>query len=228
MHKKQVWFILSLAAVAALTLVSGVLQGRIRNRWGPSESARAAAKKLQDVPRRFGGPQNDRWQLQSSETMSRDSVEMLECTGYFVRTYANQRTGEVVSIFVVVGPAGPIAVHTPEICYPSRNYKSRGTRERVAIPDGEGQEHQFWALTFKSTSVQENLNRVYYAWSTGDRWSAPDDARFAFVGWPYLYKIQLSSNLPRETDLKTGDTCREFLKDFVPAARRYLIEPSRR
>ncbi|MGA2030683.1 MAG: exosortase-associated EpsI family protein [Thermoguttaceae bacterium] len=220
-------FVLGLAVVAALTLVSGMLQGRIRNRWGPSEAMRAAAQRLQDVPRRFGGPQNDRWQLHSAETMSEDTLEMLECTGYFVRKYANQRTGEVVSVFVILGPAGPIAVHTPEICYSSRNYKSRDTRERVAIPHAKGPEDQFWALTFKSKSVQGDLLRVYYAWSTGERWSAPNDARFAFAGWPYLYKVQLSSSLPEGADLKTADTCREFLKDFAPVVRQFLIEPSR-
>src|SRR5271157_2144912 len=149
MIKKQVWFVLSLAVVMALTVASGVLQGRIRNRWGPPEIMLAAAKKLEDVPRQFGGPHNDRWQLKSTETMDQYALEMLECTGYIVRTYENRKTGDVVSMFVVVGPAGPIAVHTPEICFPSQNYKSRDTRERVAIPDAQGQEDQFWALSFK-------------------------------------------------------------------------------
>ena len=188
---------------------------------------RAAAQKLDDVPRHFGGPRNDRWQLKSSETMSADTVEMLECTGYLMRTYENRGTGRVVSVFVIVGPAGPIAVHTPEICYSSQNYKSRDTRQRVAIPGGQGQDDQFWALSFKTKSVQEDLLRVYYAWSTGDRWSAPNDARYAFAGWPYLYKIQLSS----QTAGGDGPEDRRHLpgvfKDFVPVLRQYLIEPSR-
>ncbi|MGO9112642.1 MAG: exosortase-associated EpsI family protein [Thermoguttaceae bacterium] len=227
MNNKQVWFVLSLAVVMALTLASGVIEGRIRNRWGPSETMLAAAEKLEKVPRQFGGPQNDRWQLQSSETMDQDTVEMLECTGYILRTYGNPRTGEMVSTFVVVGPAGPIAVHTPEICFPSQNYKSRDTRQQVAIPDDQGQEDRFWALSFKSKNIQEDLIRVYYAWSTGNRWSAADDARFAFVGSPYLYKIQLSSTLPAGADPKTDDTCKKFLKDFVPVVRQYLTVPSR-
>ena len=228
MKKKQTWFVLSLAAVVALTLVSGVIEGRIRNRWGPSEAMRTAAERLEKVPRSFGGPQNDRWQMQSAETMSEDTVEMLECAGYFVRTYANRQTGERVSVFIIVGPPGPIAVHTPEICYPSRAYKSRDNRQRVAIADIDGRDDNFWALTFKSNGADRNLSRVYYAWSTGGRWLAASDARFGFAGWPYLYKIQLSCNLPEGTDMNTGDTCREFLKDFVPATRRCLIEPVRR
>lgn len=159
--------------------------------------------------------------------MDKDTVEMLECTGSIVRTYRNPRTGDVVSLFVIVGPAGPIAVHTPEICYSSRNYKSRDARSQVAMAGEQGQDDQLWALSFKTKSVQEDLLRVYYAWSTGNRWSAPKDARFAFAGWPYLYKLQLSSKLPAGTDLKTHDTCREFLKDFLPVLRQYLTEPSR-
>jgi hypothetical protein len=220
---KQAWFILSLAAVVALTLVSGVLQGHIRNRWGPSEAMRAAAQRLEDVPSQFGGPQNDRWRMQSSETMDQVSVEMLECAGYIVRTYANRRTGETVNIFVIVGPTGPTAVHTPEVCYSSREFKIRDQREQVAITGAEGQEDQFWGLTFKSNRLRGDLLRVYYAWSTGDHWSATKGPRYEFVGRPYLYKIQLAANLPEGTDPGPSETCRQFLKDFVPVLQKYLI-----
>ncbi len=226
MHIKQAGFVLSLTAVVALTLVAGVLEGRIRNRWGPSETMRAAAQKLEDVPRQFGGPGNDRWQLQSSEPMSDGTKQMLECTGNIVRTYTNPRTGESVSFFVIVGPAGPTAVHTPEICFSSQNYKSSEPRQQIAISDREGQEDRFWALSFQSKSARGDLLRVYYAWSTGNGWKAPNDARFAFAGWPYLYKLQVSSTVPGGTDLTTGDTCEKFLKDFVPVLREHLIEPS--
>jgi len=225
---RNVWFVLSLAAVLALTLAGGVLEGRIRYRWGASETMLAAAKKLAGVPREFGGPQKDRWQLLSSDAMDKDSLEMLECSGYIERTYQKKGTNDKVSMFVIVGPTGPVAVHTPEICFPSQNYPSVDTRQQVAIPDSQGRDDQFWALSFKSKNVQEDQIRVYYAWSTGDRWSAANDARFAFVGSPYLYKIQLSSKLPAGVDLTTDDTCREFLKDFVPVVRRYLIEASTR
>jgi hypothetical protein len=225
---KQVAFVLSLATVVVLTLGAGVLAGRLRNRWGPSETMLAAAQRLQDVPRQFGGPSNDRWQLQSSETMEPYVIQMLECTGSIVRTYANPRTGESVSLFVIVGSAGPIAVHTPEICYSSQNYKIRDAAKRVAVPDLQGQENQFWALSFTSKGPREDLLRVYYAWSTGNGWKAPSDARFAFAGSPYLYKIQVSTTLPAGTDLKTNDTCEKFLKDFVPVLRQHLIEPSPR
>jgi hypothetical protein len=223
---KQVFYILSLAVVLALTVAGGVLQGRISNRWGPSETMLTAGQKLDAVPEDFGGPDNNRWHLQSTDTMSAVAIEMLECTGNIVRTYENRRTGDVVNMFVIVGPTGPIALHTPEVCYSTQNYKSRDARHEVALPDTQGQD-KFWALSFKSKTVQEEVLLTYYAWSTGDRWSAPNDARFAFAGRPYLYKIQLSSRLPAGTDPKTNDPCKEFLKDFLPVVKKHLIAPSK-
>ena len=119
-------------------------------------------------------------------------------------------------------------VHTPEICYSTQDYRVNDARERLGIQDAKGQEDQFWALSFQSKHVEEQALRVCYAWSTGNHWSAPNDGRFAFAGQPYLYKVQLSATLPTGTDLKTSDTCQEFLKDFVPVLRQYLIEPSKR
>src|SRR4029077_9524702 len=129
-----------------------VLQGRIRNRWGPSESMQAAAQELRNVPNTFGGPQTDRWQLKATETTDKlpdDVIETLECSGYINRCYENRRTGEKVDVFVVIGPAGPIAGHPPEICFSSQNYTGRDTRRQVSIPTAEEYDDELWALSFK-------------------------------------------------------------------------------
>jgi len=150
---------------------------------------------------------------------------MLECTGYFVRNYQNQATGDLVSVTLLLGPPGPISVHTPEICFPSKNYQVLGKREQVAISGADGEDDQFWALSYKANNLRGDTLRVYYAWSTGGRWSASGDPRFKFAGQPYLYKIQLSSPLPPGADLESDDPCRKFLQDFLPAARKYMLEP---
>ena len=188
---------------------------------------RAAAEDLQNVPKTFGGPQSDRWQLIKTETLPDDEVEMLECTGYINRCYENRRTGEIVNVFVVIGPQGPIAAHTPEICFSSQNYTSRDTHQRTIIPTAEEQDDELWALTFKTKTVREDLLRVYYGWTTNGRWCASDNPRFAFVGSPYLYKIQLASEMPAGSNLRITDTCRDFLKDFLPVLRKHLITSSR-
>jgi hypothetical protein len=218
---KRHWFTPSLILIVVLTLASGVLQGRIRHRWGPSQSMLAAAEKLAEVPGQCG-----HWRLESSQEMEPGTVQMLECTGYLCRSYVNERTGELVSMVLTLGPAGPISVHTPEICYSSQNYKTRDQRQRVAIADAHATElGQFWTLGFRSKPPRADVLRVYYAWSTGSEWTAPDAPRFAFVGWPYLYKLQLSCNQAPGADVARGDACRRFLQDLLPAVKPYLLAP---
>ncbi len=82
--------------------------------------------------------------------------------------------------------------------------------------------------TFKNKNLQEDLLRVYYAWTTGDHWSAPNDARYSFTGWPYLYKIQASCEMSAGTDMDSTDTCRDFLRDFLPVLAKCLVAPEKR
>jgi hypothetical protein len=214
---------MAMVLVAGLTVLAGVLHGRMSNRWGPSPDTIFAANKLKEIPRQFGD-----WRLQSTTDLDKSSREQLDPAGYFVRTYENQTTGEVVNVTVLLGRPGPISVHTPEICMGSQNYQSRGNRKMVAIRAAAGADDEFWALDFKTSDLRGDLLRVYYGWSAGDRWLAPEDARFWSAGKPYLYKIQLSGILPPGAGPQSDDPCHKFLQDFVPAAKQYLIEPSAR
>lgn len=232
---KKHWFTMGMLLVVALTLFSGVIQGRMRNRWGVSAEMAAAAARLQGIPEQVGN-----WRLKGSHQMSEDTVNMLECVGYIDRTYVHQQSGAAVTVFIVLGPAGPIAVHTPEVCMGGQ-YKQLADRKQVSLGEpaestgsGEvtgqaeatGDADTFWAANFQSKDLRESRVRVYYAWSTGGPWSAPKDARYKFAGQPYLYKIQLQTTLPPGTDQAKSDPCREFLRNFLPAAKEFLIESS--
>lgn len=219
---KRLYILLGVVLAVALTVSSGVLQGRMRNRWGPSPDTLRAADKLAEVSPQFGD-----WRLRSSGKLGDTSEKMLECAGYFIRNYQNQATGDLVSVTLLLGPPGPISVHTPEICFPSRNYKVLGKREQVAIHGADGGDDQFWALGYKANNLRGDMLRVYYAWSPGNRWSATGDPRFKYAGQPYLYKIQLSAPLPAGADLQADDPCKKFLEDFLPVARKYMLVPSR-
>ena len=217
---------LGIALVVVLTVVSGIIHGRIRYRWGPPEEIQNVGKKLTQFPKKFGD-----WECESEEEMDRTAVQMLECTDYFSRKYNKTQTGDRVDMAVILGPAGPIAVHTPEVCYSSRAFTIQEKRHRVAINredagDKDGPDDEFWTLTFRSNDVAGRPLATYYAWSTGGRWVASGEARYEFAGFPYLYKIQLAS-FPNQSDLEAGiDPCRKFLKDFVPVMEDYLVEPS--
>ena len=219
---KRSSYAVAIVLVVGLTLLSGVLQGRMSNRWGPAPDTIAAANKLQEIPHQFGP-----WRLDSSDDLDKASREQLQPAGYMVRRYQNQQTGDAVSVTLLLGPPGPISVHTPEVCFGSRNYKSRSERQQVAIRGPGGADDEFWSLDYVVNDVRGGLLRVYYAWSAGDRWLALKDARFWSAGLPYLYKIQLSGLLPPgTTDPQADDSCRRFLQDFVPVAKKYLVEPA--
>jgi hypothetical protein len=218
---KRSYILLGVVLAFALTILSGVLQGRMRNRWGPSPDTVHAADKLAEVPKQFGN-----WRLKSSDKLGEAVERELECVGYFVRNYQNQATGDLVSVTLLLGPPGPISVHTPEVCFGTRNYQALGKREEVAIRGADGEGDRLWALSYKANNLRGDMLRVYWAWSIGKHWSADADPRFKHAGQPYLYKIQLSSPLPAGADLQADDPCKKFLEDFLPAARKCMIESS--
>jgi hypothetical protein len=216
---KRWQFPLAIVLVAAMTIFSGVIQGRMSNRWGPSADLITAADKLERLPHQFGD-----WRLKSSEELNKMTRNMLECAGYLVRSYENLQTGDIVSVTLLLGPPGPISVHTPEICFSTHNYQTQSQRKAVAICRTAGGDDKFWALEYKMNDIRGGLLRVYYAWSTGGRWAAPNDARFTYAGQPYLYKIQLSGLLPPGAAPSAPDPCKAFLRVFVPVAGKCMIE----
>lgn len=215
---------LTIALVAGLTLASGLIQGRMSNRWGPSPDTLAVAEKLETMPADIPA-EGGIWRLIKADKMDDDTVKMLQCTGYIVRTYEHDATRDRVKMFIIVGPPGPTAVHTPEVCYNSQGYPNRDPRQPVMI-DPDRPTDEFWALTYRSKDLDKGVLRVYYAWSTGGPWSATEKPRYAYPGSPYLYKIQLASRLPSYVDSEVEDPCSRFLQDFVPIAKRYLVAPS--
>ena len=212
---KRNQYLVAVLIALGLTVASGAVFGKMSNRWGPSKDSFAAAKKLESFPEEFGN-----WKLLSSEKMTETVVNELECCGHFSRLYGNQESGETVSVAVILGPSGPTAIHIPEICFSSRAHKTIESPKSVAIGDSDD---RFWAMTFESNDLSASLIRVYYAWTTGNQWSASENPRFAFAMYPFLYKVQLASHAPAGTDLDKNDPCRNFLADIKPVMKDYLV-----
>ena len=204
--------------VAALTLVGGIIHGRMSNRWGATADAQRAAERLEEFPAAFKD-----WKMVATRPLSRGELEQLRSYGYFSRTYTNRVTGDAVSVTVIVGPMGPTSEHTPEVCYSSRADTIVDARSEVSLGDTESSKGNFWTMTFRSNNLNADLSCVYYGWSTGDSWHAAETPRFEFAGYPYLYKIQLASHAEGGEKQEASDPCRRFLTDFVPIARDYLI-----
>lgn len=196
--------------ILLLILASGLLHGNMTSRWGQSTDFVAAANALQSIPKSIGP-----WEQTGSSELTETEQTILHCSSYVNRLYRNRESGEQVRMTILMGPPDRMAAHTPEICYSTREFQLRDTRRRVVLKSPTSVENSFWRVTFNATTLEGGNLCVYYAWGTGDRWRAPDDARFAFPGQQYLFKLQVSAQSPVDIGSASTDACREFLSYFA-------------
>src|SRR5947208_1159232 len=111
------------------TLGVGIVQGRITNRWGLRPDAEIAGDRLRPtLPVEVGN-----WRMRSEDKLADPVAAILQCHASVNRQYEHQQTGDVVRVAVLLGPPGPISVHTPEVCYSSREYTAGGDRRKTLI-----------------------------------------------------------------------------------------------
>ena len=203
-----------------ITLAVGVVHGNLTKRWGLRADVIAAGKRLEEMPKAFGD-----WQLEREEALAPVVSRLVQCTGSVSRVYRNTKTDDFISIVVLLGPAGPIAVHTPEICYSSREFQITRKREHWSLRtdlDKNSKLDQFWDLRLQATNASANTIRVIYGWTNTHQWQATENPRFSYSGSPFLYKLQLAGPVP--VDENSPDVCADFLTAFLPVLRTHMLE----
>lgn len=210
---------LAFTLLVALTLVSGGVAGWLDNRWGLPPDLLAAGKNLDRVPRRVGD-----WALESAKSLAAVAEELLQCSGSTQRVYRNQKTGEAVTVALIVGPSGPISVHTPEVCYSSRDYKTISGPKPFRVGSSGSDDAMFWGMSLEATDLQGGKLSVAYAWNDEHGWAAPKHPRFEFAGAKLLYKLQLAAPISDRDESSRVDPCHAFLREFLPALDASLFE----
>lgn len=210
------------AIICVLVLTGTLLGGFLPRRQSAGDSAkllsRAAAKLDRPLPERIGA-----WRLLLEGKLEPDVARILQCPAYINRVYVHERTGDRVSVAVLLGPGGPIAVHTPEICYSSQDYKLDGERTLRKLTDKQGNEQTFWAVDFQPNRDTGSPMRVLYGWSDGSHWEAPADPRYDHAWRPYLYKLQIGG--PVTSNVADFKPCQDFLTQFIELVRPQLLPP---
>src|SRR6056297_2761777 len=189
-----------LAIVLGLTLLSGVVHGVLDGRWSQPDDLVAIGSQLDRLPQKMGD-----WVLQEEQGLDGRAQKLLRCYGSVVRVYRHEDSGAVVNVAVLFGPRGPIAVHTPEVCYSSVGTEQDGPTRREAITTADSR-HEFWNLQFRQDGSSEPNLDVWYAWSDGEKWIAADHPRFWLT--ENLYKIQLAGPVGEGSQRP----CQQFLK----------------
>jgi hypothetical protein len=211
---------LAVALLLAGTLGAGAMHGQMSGRWGLRETGQQAAEQLlMGLPSEVGN-----WRLRHEDKLAPDVVKVLQCPAHIIRVYEHQQTGDVATVAVLLGPPGPISVHTPEICYSSRDFTISGDRRTVSISANSGANHAFWELPLKTNNVHATPLRVMYAWSAGTQWEAAKYPRFEFGGLSHLYKLQVAVTKAGPVKSSEFDAGRDFLVGFVDQLQPRLME----
>ncbi len=187
-------------------LISGLMHGYLDGRWVDQPDLERVGSRLTELPPKCGV-----WELVNESELAKESQRQLRCYGSVVREYWNPATGDRVNVFVVFGPRGPIAVHTPEVCYSSATagIASPRTAETITTAD---RDDQFWKMQFRANESQTPHLEVWYGWSDGGAWQAAKYPRVWMTD--RLYKIQVAGS-PSETGQKSP--VEDFLESFLPA-----------
>jgi hypothetical protein len=129
---------------------------------------------------------------------------------------------------VIVGQPGPVSVHTPEICYSSRDYTVAGSRTKHEVVAADGRRHTFWKLALDANNVEGMPLEVIYGWTTGTQWEATEHPRYLFGGLSHLYKLQLAAVVSDRRSSTDFDPVQDFLTGFLSQLQPKLVESSLR
>jgi hypothetical protein len=177
-------YLAGIATLLVITVLSGLVHGVLDGRWAVGSDPAVAAARLPELPEKVGP-----WTLVGEQDLSPAAARVLQCYGYQVREYWNPVTGDRVNVAILFGPRGPIAVHTPEICYSSIGTTLLGDRVVKSL-EIDGQSEQFWSVQFANDGDPAAAIEVWYGWSDGGPWLAAEQPRFWLTD--RLYKIQIA------------------------------------
>ncbi len=110
--------------------------------------------------------------------------------GAVSRVYRNNRTGDKVDLWLIVGHGRVISAHTPNICYRASGFEMRAPENSLYPMVFPGQrEAPFLTNTFfKEDITGRSMIRVFWSWYNTENednkgqvvWEAPQNSRWYF------------------------------------------------
>jgi hypothetical protein len=205
--------------VLAAVVLSGVVQGVWTNRWNRAGKLQAAVAKLQEVPRTLGD-----WDGKDHELTARE-VAIAGIDGYVLRKYVNRRTGSVVTIYLACGRPGPVAVHTPDECYPGAGFAQAGTATRYAPPGTPAAEFKVQQFRRQNPAAPSEL-RIFHTFGQAGAWTTPEHPRLAFARSSVLYKLYVVREMASASEPPEKDPATDLIKVLMPELQRALFAAS--
>jgi hypothetical protein len=205
-----------------LLALTGLAAGLWSNRWSTG-SVGAVPGQLSKIPLEI-----QEWAGRSNPMNDREQA-VGQIDDYAIRQYQNTRDGTTLLAMVVGGRAGPISVHTPDVCFPGAGFKQvgatilreiPGTRDNVTYP--------FRTAEFvKVTGGQTTRIRVYWSWLSTEGWSTPAEPRIAFARESALYKVYIVEEITGSNRAGSPDAAAQFIPLFLTEVEACLQQSNR-
>jgi len=201
-----------------LLIASGVAAGLYTNRWASPADFGPIQARMDAVPTSLGT-----WVSRPAPS-DQEALDRAGIRAHLSREYRDTRTGRTITVLLVAGKPGPIAVHTPDVCFQGAGYEQSNDQSSVDVgPAGA----RFWNATFvKPGAAVQSRECVFWGWNAGDGWEAPEHrtVRMKFALRPTLYKMYLVTDSP-----PPGKTSTELWGDFAdrlfPELDRAIVPP---
>src|SRR5438309_11604258 len=102
-----------LSLIAALIIVgSSFAHGLWTLRFTGKDELDAAGARVARIPSEFGD-----WTSEDLN-VSKRQMDQAGASGYLSRRYTSRTTGQVITIMFLCGQTGPLAAHSPTVCFP--------------------------------------------------------------------------------------------------------------
>jgi hypothetical protein len=202
----------------ALVAVAGLAHGLVTSRWQRSTALDAALARVSRVPLTVGD-----WHGRDLEA-DPEPFAQARAEAYWVRRYENAAKGQAVTVILMCGRSGPLAVHTPDVCYRGAGYEMAGPAVSIPVPvAGAAEPGRLWTGRFeKEQPGAVGQLRLFWTWSADGTWQAPTSPRLTFAGRPALYKLYVLRETATEEPL-AGDPTLAFLEQLLPALNQALF-----
>lgn len=189
-----------------LTLIPGYYHGQRNFRWGEDPQLVTWGERLADLPTQIGD-----WQMTNEMNLSQVEIDQLQPIGYVARSYTNGQY--TANVFVLLGPTGPTAAHTPDICFNASQYRTLGERRRARISDSPIETGEAWVTRFESRGLDKHTMKTWYAWTVDGNWQAVDKPRYHFGDSHFLFKIQIAVFYPDRDVMELDAVGEKFVKN---------------
>ena len=211
--RKSLPLLTGLVLLVLAALAHGVWTGR----WEMSHALEEATARVKTVPLTFGD-----WRGEELEP-DREAFASAGALTYWMRVYKNCQTGEQITVLLMCGRAGRMAVHTPDLCYRGAGYTIVSEPVRATVPGSEPPTVLWNARFLKPSPIGDSALRIHWGWSSDGSWEAPEWPRWFFAGKPFLYKLYIVRDVSNANESTRDDASTRFFRALLPELQKTLF-----